>query len=200
MTRHAWRAGTLAAALLAAPALAKGTPEDSPELQPSLGFGATGLRVSSGLTAYTGKLGGKTDIGTFFAIQAETNLLPALSVEGGYQGSANGFKEVNSGALWRHNLSATAKLGPTLAHRWKPYLGAGVGVSYIDTSGAADAQPFGNGFVGEIPLEAGVDYRFSGVTAGIRAMYHFLLGDDFSTGPYYEGNLVTGGLNLGMQF
>ncbi|WP_240360382.1 outer membrane protein [Pyxidicoccus caerfyrddinensis] len=194
MTRHALRAGTLAAALLATPALAE---DSNPELQPAPGFGASGLTVHSGLTSYTGPLGGETDVGAFMDIQWETPLLPALGLEAGYEGSANGFAQSNVGALWRHNLGAVAKLGPTLGGHWKPFVGAGLGISYIYTNGAPDER---NGFVPEFPLAAGVEYRFNGVTAGARASYRIIGGEAFTSGPSYEGDLLTAGLSLGARF
>lgn len=198
MTRHGWRAGTLAAALLAAPALAK---DSSPGQQPAPSFGAPGLTVRTGLATYTGQLGGETDVGAFLGIQAEAQLFPAVGLEAGYEGSANGFTEANSGALWRHNLGAVAKFGPTLGDRWKPFVGAGVGISYIDTAGEADAQPYTNDFVPEFPLAAGVEYRFNGMTAGARATYRIIGGEDFaSSGGSDEGDLVTAGLSLGGRF
>ncbi|WP_241758612.1 outer membrane protein [Pyxidicoccus parkwayensis] len=200
MTRHVWRAGTLTAALLAAPALAKGASTASPALQPAPGFGAPGLTVHSGLLHYTGSLGEETKVGTYLDILAEATLFPLLGVEAGYEGSANGFSESNVGTLWRHNASVLAKFGPTLGGHWKPYVGAGVGLSYLDTSGEADQQPFTNDWAPEVPLAAGVEYRFYGVTAGARATYRVLIGDDVGSGPYYEGDILSAGVSLGMRF
>jgi opacity protein-like surface antigen len=194
MTRHAFRAGTLAAALLATPALAENT---DPSLQPAPGFGASGVTVHSGLTSYTGPLGGETNLGAFLDFQAEVPLLPGLGLEAGYEGSANGFTATNVGALWRHNVGAVAKLGPTLGGHWKPFVGAGLGISYIYTNGAEDER---NGFVPELPLAAGVEYRFSGVTAGARASYRIIGGEAFTSGPSYEGDLLTAGVSLGARF
>lgn len=184
MFRRFGYAAVLAAALLAAPALAQ----------------ERGLTVRSGVTAFTGDLGGETDVGAFLGIQAEARPLRLLGVELGYEGSANGFEEDDSGALWRHNVGALAKLGPVLDDRWMPFVGAGLGVSYLDPTGEAGADVFDDDFVAEVPLAAGIEYRFSGVTAGARATYRIVTGEGFAPGNIDEGDLFTAGLSLGGRF
>ncbi len=183
MFRQAWCAGILAA-FLAAPALAQ----------------ERALTVRSGVSAYTGDLGGGTDVGAFVDIQGETRLFPAVGLELGYEGSANGFEEDDSGTLWRHNLGLMAKVGPVLHDRWVPFVGAGLGVSYLDPTGEAGANVFDDDFIAEVPLSAGIEYRFSGVTAGARATYRLLAGENFAPGNVDEGDLFTAGLSLGGTF
>jgi hypothetical protein len=184
MFRRFGYAAVLAAALLSAPALAQ----------------ERGLTVRSGVTAFTGDLGGETDVGAFLGIQAEARPLQLLGVELGYEGSANGFEEDDSGALWRHNVGALAKLGPVLDNRWMPFVGAGLGVSYLDPTGEAGTDVFDDDFVAEVPLAAGIEYRFSGVTAGARATYRIVAGEGFAPGSIDEGDLFTAGLSLGGRF
>ncbi|MCP3138483.1 porin family protein [Pyxidicoccus xibeiensis] len=184
MNLQPWRAGILAAVLLAGPALAQ----------------ERGLSVRSGVSAYTGDLGGGTDVGGFLGIQAEGRLFPAVGLELGYEGSANGFEENDSGTLWRHNVGALAKLGPIVDDRWQPFVGAGLGVSYLDPTGEAGANIFDDDVVAEVPLAAGIEYRFSGVTAGARATYRIVAGEDFAPGNVDEGDLFTAGLSLGGRF
>ncbi|MFP2929800.1 hypothetical protein ACLESO_32330 [Pyxidicoccus sp. 3LG] len=197
MNPKPWRAGILTAALLAIPAFAE---EPSVKQQPAPDFGAPGLTVRSGMAAYTGPLGGATVAGVFMGIQAEVPLLSVLGLELGYEGSANGFEETNAGTLWRHNVGGLAKLGPTLGGSWKPFLGAGVGVSYIDPSGVPDALEFDEDIVAEVPLAAGLEYRFYGVTAGARATYQLVFNEDFAVGNVDEGDLFSAGVSLGGRF
>ncbi|WP_164006797.1 outer membrane protein [Pyxidicoccus trucidator] len=184
MFRQSWCAGILAMALLAAPA-----PAQDQE-----------LTVRSGLSAFTGDLGGETNVGAFLGIQGEAQLFPAIGLELGYEGSANGFEGTGSGTLWRHNMGAMAKVGPVLDDRWVPFVGAGLGVSYVDPTGAADAGIYDEDIIMEVPLSAGLEYRFSGVTAGARATYRVLAGEDFAPGNVDEGDLFTAGLSLGGSF
>ncbi len=191
------RAGVLAAALLAAPAFAQETVE---EREDRTDFRATGLTVRSGITAFTGELGGQTNVGGFIGIEADAQPLPLVGVELGYEGSANGFEESGTGTLWRHNVGTLAKLGPIVDDRWQPFVGAGFGVSYIDPTGEADVRTFDNDWVFEVPLAAGIEYRFSGVTAGARATYRIVDGEACAPGDVDEGNLFTAGFSLGGRF
>ncbi|MCE9666195.1 porin family protein [Myxococcus stipitatus] len=193
-----WRTGILAATLWAVPSLAQDTSRKQQQAAP--GFGAPGLTVRSGLSTYTGHLGAQTGLGTFFGLQADAQVLRALGVEAGYEGSANGFEDLPNATLWRHNLSAVAKLGPTVRERWKPFLGAGVGVSYLDPTSGANASGFDDTFIAEFPLTAGLEYRFSGVTAGARATFRVLTGGDWAPRDEDDGNLFNAGLSLGGRF
>lgn len=184
MFRQSWCAVIVATALLAAPALAQNR----------------GVTVRSGMSAFTGDLGGETNVGAFLGIEGEARLFPVIGLELGYEGSANGFEENDSGTLWRHNVGALAKLGPVLDDRWMPFVGAGLGVSYLDPTGEAGANIFDDDFIMEVPLSAGIEYRFSGVTAGARATYRVLAGEDFAPGSVDEGDLFTAGLSLGGSF
>ncbi|NTX56897.1 outer membrane beta-barrel protein [Myxococcus sp. CA039A] len=196
-----WRAGVLLATLgWAAPSLAK-DPQVRKQQQPAPFFGAPGLTVRGGVTAYTGDLGTETDVGTFLGLQADAQLLPAVGLELGYEGSANGFADIDNATLWRHNLGALAKVGPTIRENWKPFLGAGVGVSYLDATSEANARQFDDTFLAEVPLTAGVEYRYNGVTAGARATYRvFAGGGDFAPGADDDGDLFSAGLSLGGRF
>jgi opacity protein-like surface antigen len=185
-------AAVLASALLAVPAFAQ---DDG-----AADFRATGVTVRSGITAFTGDLGDETNVGGFLGVQVDAQPLRLMGIEVGYEGSANGFEESGSGSLWRHNLGALAKLGPIVDNRWQPFVGAGVGVSYIDPTGMADVTTFDNDFVFEVPLAAGLEYRFSNLTAGARATYRIMDGEAFAPGDVDEGDLFTAGFSLGGRF
>ncbi|QSQ17357.1 outer membrane beta-barrel protein [Myxococcus landrumensis] len=199
MPRPSWRTGVLVAALgWTAPSLARSS-EDTRQ-QPAPEFDSRGITVRSGLSVYTGNLGDALDLGTFLGVDAEAQVLPLLGLQLGYEGSANGVKDLHQARLWRHNLAAMATVGPILGGQWKPFLGAGVGASYLDGTPAANQRQFDTTFVAEVPLSAGLDYRSHGVTAGARATYRLLLGGDLAPGDEGDGNLVTVGLSLGARF
>lgn len=199
MLRPSWSTGVLLAVLgWTAPSLARST--SATREQPAPEFDTRGITVRSGVTAYTGNLGDALDPGAFLGIDAEAQLLPLLGLQLGYEGSANGLRDDHQARLWRHNVAAMATVGPTLSGQWKPFLGAGVGGSYLDGTPSADRRQFGTTFLAEVPLTAGLDYRYNGVTAGARATYRILIGGDLAPGDEADGNLVTVGLSLGARF
>jgi len=190
-----------AAALLAVPAFAasNGGEYIYDENQQSRGaLHDFGVSVSGGLNTYTGDLANLTGVGGSLGIQADARPLRMLGLELGYQGSRNPFVDIDGG-LWRHNVGALAKLGPELGARGnlQPFVGAGFGVSSLNPSGSAE-RIFSNDFVTEVPLAAGVDYKFGGVRAGARATYSILGGENLGAGQ--SGNDVNFGLNVGGAF
>ncbi|WP_052518591.1 hypothetical protein [Archangium violaceum] len=206
-----WGLGAIAAAtLLAVPALAQDDyiPDDDITPEESIydaGRGERGglfndlnVAVSGGLNTYTGDLGDTTNSGGFLGVQANSRPLPLLGVELGYEGSRNAFEDIDGG-LWRHNVGALAKVGPELLANGslRPFVGAGFGVSLLNPSDDGELL-FENDVVTEVPLAAGVDYKFGGVTAGARATYRLVGGEDL--GLAQDGNIVNFGIQLGGAF
>lgn len=187
--RH-WRAVAILA-LLASPALAQQEEEVAR-------FGSVGLGVQGGLHTYTGLLGGVTNAGAYLGVQADVQALRWVGVEVGYEGAYNTLiGGAERGALWRHGFGALVKVGPVL-DGWRPYAGAGVGVSYINPTREAEAQAYEDDFLLEVPFAAGVDYQLGGVTLGVRATFRILDGEDF--GPADRGDLFTAGALVGWRF
>ncbi|WPB76241.1 hypothetical protein KYC5002_45545 [Archangium violaceum] len=208
-----WGLGAIAAAaLLAAPALAQDDyiPDDNITPEESIydsGRGARGERgffndlnvaVSGGVNTYTGDIGDDTTTGGYLGVQANSRPLPLVGLELGYEGSRNAFEDIDGG-LWRHNVGALAKVGPELLANGslRPFVGAGFGVSLLNPSDAGELF-FSNDVVTEVPLAAGVDYKFGGVTAGARATYRLVGGEDL--GLDQNGNIVNFGIQLGGAF
>ncbi len=209
-----WGLGAFAAAvLLAAPALAQDdyipdddtTPSESIYDADDMGRGGSGglfndfnLSLTGGLNAYTGDIGDDTGTGGFLGVQANSRPLPLVGLELGYEGARNPFEDIDGG-LWRHNVGALAKVGPALGANGNlmPFVGAGIGVSLLNPSEDAEIL-FDNDVVTEVPLAAGVDYRLGGLTAGARATYRFVGGEDL--GLAQDGNIVNFGLQLGGAF
>ncbi|OJT25244.1 hypothetical protein BO221_12910 [Archangium sp. Cb G35] len=208
-----WGLGAIAAAtLFAVPALAQDDyiPDDDITPEESIydaGRGERGggglfndlnVAVSGGLNTYTGDIGDNTTAGGFLGVQANSRPLPLLGVELGYEGARNAFEDIDGG-LWRHNVGALAKVGPELLANGslRPFVGAGFGVSLLNPSEDGELF-FENDVVTEVPLAAGVDYKFGGVTAGARATYRLVGGEDL--GLAQDGNIVNFGIQLGGAF
>jgi len=201
--KKSWGLGAIAAAaLLAVPAFAQDqgrTERIYEENTQSRGIlNDFGVNVSGGLNAYTGELGDNTGVGGFLGVQADSRPLPIVGLELGYEGSRNPFENLD-GALWRHNVGALAKVGPELLQNGnlRPYVGAGFGVSLLNPSEDAEIL-FDNDVVTEVPLAAGVDYNLGPITAGARATYRLVGGEDL--GLAQDGNIVNFGLQLGGAF
>ncbi len=157
-----------------------------------------GVTVSGGVIGYTGDLGADTGAGGFLGVQANSRPLPLLGLELGYEGSRNPFEDIN-GALWRHNIGALAKVGPELGDNGdlRPFVGVGLGVSLLNPSGDSEIL-FDNDLITEVPVAAGVDYDFGAITAGARASYRFLGGENL--GLDQNGNAINFGLQVGGAF
>lgn len=201
--KKSWGLGAVAAAaLMAVPAFAaqhKSAERIYNENKESRGITHDlGLSVSGGLNTYTGRLGDDTGVGASLGVQADSRPLPLLGVELGYQGSRNPFENLD-GALWQHNVGALAKVGPELGNNGnlRPFVGAGFGVGTLHPSGGA-GDVFSNDFITQVPLAAGVDYKFGGVRAGARATYSILGGENL--GAAQTGNTVNVGINVGGAF
>jgi hypothetical protein len=161
-------------------------------------LGNLGFAVGGGLNNYTGDLGDITAAGGSFGVTVSSQPLNLVGVEVGYEGSRNPFEDIN-GALWRHNLGALAKVGPTLGanDNLRPFVGAGLGLSVLNPNNEAETFIDGD-FVAEVPVALGLDYKFGGLTAGGRATYRILAGED--AGINADGNIINLGINVGGSF
>src|SRR5690242_10086575 len=193
-----WGLGAIAAAtLLASPAFARSNREariyDHDGTRERGGI-LRDLNVSltGGLNTYTGDIGDDTGPGGFLGVQASSRPLPLVGLEVGYEGSRNPFEDLNGG-LWRHNVGALAKVGPELGvnRNLRPFVGAGFGVSLLNPSKEGEIL-YDNDFITEVPLAAGVEYNFGALTAGARATYRLVGGEDL--GLAQNGNIVNFGL------
>ncbi|XXF79438.1 acyloxyacyl hydrolase [Myxococcaceae bacterium GXIMD 01537] len=198
--RH-WRVGALAAALLASPALALEDAEPVEEAagrEDGLGFEHLGLSLQGGISTYTGNLGSVTNLGAYLGVTADVQALRWLDLELGYEGSNNSLLGGNqTGELWRNNVSTLAKVGPVLGD-WRPFVGAGFGVSFIDPTSRAEALGFESDFVTEVPLTAGLDLQMGKVMLGARATYRLIGSEDL--GLVSSGNLFNAGASVGIRF
>jgi opacity protein-like surface antigen len=194
---------TAGSAFAAIDASRVGTELDFQEEQTQIGLDA---RV--GVGGFTGEAGERTAPGPMLGITAGAQPWRNLGIEAGFEGQRLPIDDDRVGdgeALYRYNLGVLAKAGPlVLNEKLRPYVGAGVGLSYINVTDDADAL-YTNDLIEEVPLAAGVDYRFSpNLFAGARASYRVLLGTEFAdpaTGTGETGgNLLNFAATVGGRF
>ena len=172
------------------------------------GHPPVGVDVRGGVGGLTGNSGDLTAPGAMLGVTALAQPWRIFGIEAGYEGQRLPIDDARVGdgeAMWRHNVSILAKAGPPLfKDKLLPYLGAGVGLSYLNASEGSEFL-YKNDFVEEVPLAAGVDFHFTpGIFAGARATYRALFGTSFAdlaTGTgQTTGNLVNFNLSLGGSF
>jgi hypothetical protein len=213
MKIRSWMGGFALASMVTAGA-ALALPVDATEVAERLNFDPedtrVGLDVRVGLGSFTGELGETTGVGPLVGIAAGAQPWRLLGIELGYEGQRLPIDDVRVGegeAMWRHNLGLMAKAGPLLLEdRLRPFVGTGAGLTYLNaTPGTNDI--YENTFAAEVPLAAGVDYRFGAgrnLFAGARASYRLLFGANFvDTPPGAEdanGNLLNFSATVGGRF
>jgi hypothetical protein len=199
--------GSLAASavLVAGPALAVEAQRVDEELNFDARNAKVGLDLRLGVGGVTGELGEETDAGPLLGIAAGAQLWKALGIEVGYEGQRLPISDeiVGDGeALYRHNVGLLAKAGPLLDEKWRPYVGAGVGLSYLNVSDGAEAL-YDNDIISEVPLAAGLDYNFGGaIFAGARATYRLMYGEGYADdiAGDADGSLFNASITLGGRF
>jgi hypothetical protein len=199
--------GSFAAAgvLFATPALAV----EAQRVAEKINFDAertkVGLDVRLGLGGMTGDIGERTEAGPLLGIAAGAQPWRALGIELGYEGQRLPIDDefVGDGeAVYRHNVGLMAKAGPLLNEKWRPFVGVGAGLSYLNVTDGAELY-YRNDFVSEVPLAAGVDYRLGNLFAGARATYRLMYGEEFANNAVSgtaDGNLFNASLTLGGRF
>jgi hypothetical protein len=199
-----WRGAALAAVCLAAPAFAIEAQNVGSKLKlnerPPIG-----VDVALGVGGFTGDLAKNTNPGPLLGITALAQIQPLIGVEAGYQGQRLAIDDtrVESGeGIWRHNASLLAKVGPLLDDKWRPFVGAGGGLSYLNPSSGAE-DVYDTDLQTEIPVAAGLDYRFGNIVAGARATYSFLGSENVVNAPGggdEKGSLFNANITIGGRF
>ncbi|MCP3142707.1 outer membrane beta-barrel protein [Pyxidicoccus xibeiensis] len=198
--------GIAAAALcLSGPALAI----EAQKVGEALNYSDTppvGIDVRVGLGGFTGDLGDQTGVGPLFGINAGAQPWSFIGIEAGYEGQRLPIDDNRVGdgeGIWRHNVGLLAKVGPLIDEKWRPFVGAGAGLSYLNPSDDAEGI-YDSDFVSELPLAAGVDYRLGNLFAGARATYR-IVGDeevvnDAVTNNDEKGSLFNASIMVGGRF
>lgn len=160
----------------------------------------TAVFLRGGVAAYTGSLGSLTQVGPAYGVTINLQPWTMLGLELSYQGSRNSEATAFArGAVWRNGGDAFLKLSPPFLVAVKPFLGAGIGASYLS---AGDSTGFRNDTVGEVPLAAGIEFNTRGLTAGVRGTYRVLFNNNITGSGLgiNGGDLVDGELTLGGRF
>jgi hypothetical protein len=169
-----------------------------------------GVDVRLGVGGFMGDAGDRTKIGPMVGIAAGAQPWRNLGIEAGVEGQRLAIDDPRVGSgegVYRYNVGLLAKAGPLVVQeKVRPYVGVGAGVSYLNvTSGATGLGLYRNDLVTEVPIAAGVDYRFSrSIFAGARASYRVLFGEEFAesatgTGDSH-GNMLNLSATLGGRF
>ncbi|QRK07929.1 hypothetical protein JQX13_49555 [Archangium violaceum] len=137
--------------------------------------------LRGGVGNYTGTLGDIAKTGPSWGLTVNLQPMRFLGFELGYEGAHNPISEagVFDLALTRHGGSALVKLSPPFLETVRPFVGAGVGGSYVFAKGTL-LGGYQSGLVGEVPLAAGIEFNVEQFTAGARATYRLLLDEDLS--------------------
>jgi hypothetical protein len=204
MRRSIWGGAAVAAACLAAPAFAIEAQDVGPRLHVKENP-VVGLDVSLGVGGFTGDLAENTNPGPLLGIAATAQPWQLIGIEAGYQGQRLAIDDsrVDSGeGIWRHNGALVGKVGPLLDEKWRPFVGAGFGLSYLNPSSGAE-NVYDNDFQTELPLTAGLDYRFGNIVAGARATYSLVGNEELVQSPGggdEKGSLFNANITVGGRF
>jgi opacity protein-like surface antigen len=166
--------------------------------------GDVNVFLRGGVGDYTGDLGDLTSTGPAWGLTLNVQPTTFLGFELGYEGSQNGVSDIrllDEPSLVRQGGSALLKVSPPFLTSIRPFVGAGVGMSYVDVRGAG-ADLYESDTMQEVPLAAGVEFNSGGLTAGLRATYRVLLNEDFAAQPLEDsdGGLLDASFTLGARF
>lgn len=196
MALRGFHAGALVLGLaLALPALAQ-TDEK--------GRGDFNVFARGGIAGYTGGLGGLTGTGPAWGLTVNVQPSNILGFELSYDGSKNNVTDRRLGEgpdLYRNGASGLLKVGLPFVEKVKPFVGGGLGVSYVAVRGES-AGLYKDDTMEEVPLAAGLEFNSGGVTAGFRGTYRILVDEGFAdrVNPDAGGGLLEAMFSLGGRF
>jgi opacity protein-like surface antigen len=168
--------------------------------------GDVNVFLRGGLGDYTGGLGDLTNTGPAWGLTLNVQPTTFLGFELGYEGSQNGVEDIRlleEPSLVRQGGSALLKVSPPFLTAIRPFVGAGLGISYVDVRGNGGAGLLDSDTMQEVPLAAGVEFNSGGLTAGFRATYRVLLNEGFAEEALVDDNdngLLDASLTLGARF
>ncbi|WP_426753105.1 hypothetical protein [Myxococcus sp. Y35] len=161
--------------------------------------------LRGGVGDYTGDLGDLTSTGPAWGVTLNVQPTTFLGFELGYEGSRNGITDsrlLDTPSLVRQGGSALVKVSPPFLTAIRPFVGAGLGVTYVDVRGGVLDDLYQSDTVPEVPLAAGVEFNRGALTAGIRTTYRVLLSEGWADGAVNDadGGLLDASLTLGARF
>lgn len=167
--------------------------------------GDVNVFLRGGVGDYTGGLGELTSTGPAWGVTLNVQPTTFLGLELGYEGSQNGVEDVRlleEPSLVRQGGSALLKVSPPFLTAVRPFVGAGLGLSYVDVRGQA-ADLYDSDTMQEVPLAAGIEFNSGAITAGFRTTYRVLLSEDWAEDARPDtdaGGLLDASLTLGARF
>lgn len=169
--------------------------------------GDVNVFVNGGVGGYTGDLGELSATGPTWG--ATLNLQPykMLGFEVGYEGSKNDvtddrFRAAEAPSFIRHGATSLVKVSPPF-EKIRPFVGAGLGVSYVYVRGAGTGETYSSDLMQQVPLAAGLEFNSGALTAGLRGTWRVLVDDNFADAAVpgdASGALVDGTLTVGGRF
>lgn len=156
--------------------------------------------ASGGVSDFTGDVGRDVKAGPSWGLTVNLQPTHILGFELGYDGSRNTIDNgvLPDASLTRNGATGLVKLAPPLLEVVKPFVGAGLGASYVSARGGLGM--YDSDLMEEVPLAAGIEFNKGAVTAGLRATYRILLDENFTPLTRNEGGLLDGSLTLGGRF
>jgi opacity protein-like surface antigen len=165
--------------------------------------------LKGGIGGYTGGLGDSTAAGPTWGVALNLQPTNVFGFEFAYDGSRNAIDDARVSALgnaaaMRHGASALLKVGLPFIERIKPFVGGGLGASYVSIAGETGGLYQGD-LMEEVPLVGGIEFNSGVLTAGFRAGYNILVDEGFAntagnTGRDSSGGLLNMAATLGGRF
>lgn len=154
--------------------------------------------LKGGIGGYTGGLGDATAAGPTWGVALNLQPTNVVGFEFAYDGSRNAIDDsrldaISNPAAMRHGASALLKVGLPFIERIKPFVGAGLGASYVSISGDS-AGLYRGDLMEEVPLLGGIEFNSGVLTAGFRAGYNILVDEGFTKTAGNTGRDSSGGL------
>jgi hypothetical protein len=159
--------------------------------------------LRGGVSDYTGDVGENVQSGPAWGLTVNVQPTRIFGFELGYEGSKNDIENdlLPDASLTRHGASGLVKIAPPLIDKVKPFVGAGLGASYVSVDGGLGL--YESDLVEEVPVAAGIEFNTGAVTAGLRATYRLLVDENFAsnTSPGNpQGGLFDASFTLGGRF
>jgi hypothetical protein len=168
--------------------------------------GDVNVFLRGGISDYTGGLADVANAGPAWGLTVNIQPTRVIGFELGYEGSNNTIADDRLGeepSLFRHGASGLLKIAPPLVETVKPFVGVGLGASYVSVRGTA-AGLYESDLMEEVPLAAGVELNSGALTAGLRATWRLLVDEGFADnalpGADPQGGLFDASLTLGGRF
>ena len=153
------------------------------------------VSLDGGIGGYTGDLSNSLSAGPVWGLRLGFQPLTMLGIEFAYEGSHNAVSGT-AGSLNRNGMDAMMKLSPPFMHTVRPFVGAGIGASYVSST----ARGLMSDLMEEVPVAAGIEFNSPDFTAGFRTTYRFLIDNQITPTGNNPGGLFDAAVTLGGRF